>query len=317
MSVSPKPNSRNDVFAKPIEAGADEHVSGDARAPKRNRDSIFQRSLVGNISKTPRLSDSPLRMIQLLDDRFEKLCSRFEDRMKSLLRESENRLLNELDKKLCELRTEIADINDRVNKLESAALEIDLLKGEIKELKLQALRQENASVAADVRIIGVPFHENENLFNVFGKICASCNIPSPKLKTIHRLKNRNNTKERNSPDAVIIATFMSPYDKNFFLKSLSAFRKKNGNSLLLRLLGLDSDHKFYINENLSNTNYRILQDAVSLKKKKLIYSAFTFKGLVFVKHGPNDDPVVIEHADALNRFRHNEFSPHFANTNVQ
>ncbi|XP_059221873.1 uncharacterized protein LOC131996316 [Stomoxys calcitrans] len=262
----------------------------DSKAVKRNRDSVLHRTLVGNITKTPRLSDSPLRLMQILDDRFEKLSDRIEDRMKSLLKESENRIFNELDKSLCELRADIADISDRVTKLETAVCEIDVLKLELKEIKLQVLRQENAPVASDLRINGIPFNENENLNNIFTKTCTSCNIPTPKLKFIHRLRNRNNTKERNSPDGVIIATLMSPYDKNFLLKGLSEFRKRNNTTLSLNLIGFDSTCQFYINENISNSNYRILQDALSLKRKKLLHSAYTFKGLVYVKRDPSDVP---------------------------
>lgn len=50
-----------------------ETARSDSKAPKRNRESILNRSLIGNALKTPRLSESPLRLMQMLDDRFDKL----------------------------------------------------------------------------------------------------------------------------------------------------------------------------------------------------------------------------------------------------
>lgn len=290
-----------------VNADEYENILSDNKGSKRTRENYLQRSLIGNLSKTPRLSDSPLRMMQLLDDRFSKLTERleqrFEDRLKSLLRENNNTLLNELDKRICDLRIDLENVSERVSRIEAVVDDVNLLKSEIRELKLQHLRQENSIVAADLRIIGIPYVENEDLKKIFYNICQNFNIPVPDLRSIHRLKNRNNTKQGNSPDAVIIATLMSPYDKNFFLKNLSVYKKSNNNILSLNEIGFDSNSRFYINENLSNTNYYIFQQAMGLKKKKILQTVYTFKGLVYVKPGLNDDPICIEDVNALDGFR--------------
>lgn len=116
---------------------------------------------------------------------------------------------------------------EKVTRLESETGEIQNLKNEIQTLKLKMQRQENNIVASDLRINGVPYVENENLISIFNEICKVVNIEIPAIKSIFRLKNQNNKRDNNSPDAVIIVRMWSPYDTNFFLKILSSFKKAN------------------------------------------------------------------------------------------
>lgn len=113
-----------------------------------------------------------------------------------------------------------------------------------------------------------------------------------------------NTNKNTSPDAVIIVNFLSPYDKNFFLKRFFDFKKRNNNyTVSLNDLGFNSNKPFYINENLSNTNYKIFREATKLKKDKCVQSAYTFRGLVYIKRCSTDEPICIAHLDSLDGFR--------------
>ena len=50
---------------------------------------------------------------------------------------------------------------------------------------------------------------------------------------------------------------------------MANYRKQhNGFVFSLRNVGLPSEAKFYVNENLSQTNFKILREAIRLKKKK-------------------------------------------------
>lgn len=302
-------------------------------APKRSRDS-FSCTLVDNLSEcrtidTPRRTsiDSSFKLIQIIEKRFDKQ----NESIKSLLMECEARLLAEFNKRLDSLTIEFKELGERVQQLETVADEFVAMKSEImnlqtqlkaqansslasgdvvkmkteiNELKIQALAQENSLVASELRLNCIPFYNDENLPALFNSICSSLNISTPHLKSIYRLQNRNNTKKQSSPDAVIIVNFLSPYDKNFFLKCFFDYKKRNGKCLCLNDLGFDSNSPFYINENLSNTNYKLFREAFLLKKQKLIHSAYTFRGLVYVKRCASDEPVCIVHSDSLDGFRH-------------
>lgn len=235
--------------------------------------------------------------------------NRITEQIKLLVKETENRLLNEIDKRFCEMREELNDVTERVTKLETVTSENIGLKNEIRNLKIQSLKHSNSAVACDLRINGIPFNTNEKLDILFDRICNILEIPTPRLQFIHRLQNRNNTRKSNSPDGVIIVRLITPFDKNFILKSLNEYQRKN-NNLTLNLLGFETNvqnQNFYINENLTNGNFKILREAVALKKRKLLHSAYSYRGLVYIKRLSTDSPFCIEDLDVLdNFFRSNE-----------
>lgn len=211
--------------------------------------------------------------------------------------------VNSLESKcseISELREEITEVNDRVTKLETAMSENIELKQEIRKLKIQSIKHSNSAAACDLRINGIPYNTDEDLHHLFDNICKILQIPTPMFQFIHRLQVKNNKNKINSPDGVIIARLMTPFDKNFILKALNEFRK--GNNLTLNLLGFETDtpnQYFYINENLTNGNFKILREAVTLRKKKVLHSAYSFRGLVYVKRLSTDQPLCIEDLEVL------------------
>lgn len=224
--------------------------------------------------------------------------------MKTIVQESEIRMLKELDKRFDDMKRDILNITERVNKLETVADDIISLKTEVNFLKTQLQRQENSLVASDLRINGIPYDKNENLYDILNLICCTLNISTPAVKSIYRLQNHNNKDRGFSPDAVIMVKLWSPYDKNFVLKSIANFRKLNKTSLLLNSIGFDSDRPFYINENLTMVNYKILQAAIKLKNVKRLKAAFTMRGIVYVKVDGNDPAIRVESLEELdNLFR--------------
>lgn len=272
-------------------------------------------------AKAPKLSstDAYLKYVNSLDKRMEKQTNE----IKNLLNEFEFRLITELDKKMDEMKKELVDVSERVTKLESVVEELGEvrnemwnIKKEINALKMQIKRQENSTIAADLRINGIPFSKDEDLLLTFNKICSTINLTTPAIKSIFRLQNENNKHKTNSQDAVIIVKMMSPYDKNFFLKTLSLFRNSNKN-FNFRLSQIDSnvepnstfDNKFFVNENLTHSNYRLLQAAIKLKRGKKLCAAFSLRGIVYVKISPNDQPTRIDEFGDINKlFRDTPFN---------
>lgn len=226
--------------------------TGTPKAPKRFREPL-QGSFLENVLKTPRLSisDSPFKLLNLVDRRFEKLT----DVIKELIQESEERMIKEIDKRFEEMKNDIFNITERVTKLETVSDDIVSLKSEVNQLKIQLHRQENSMIASDLRINGVPYRENEDLVSIFQSICQTLKINTPAVKAIYRLQNHNNKHKSYSPNAVIMVKLFSPYDKNFILKSIANFRKRKKTSLLLEHIGENSAEPFYINENLTSANF--------------------------------------------------------------
>lgn len=276
---------------------------------KRARADGINTPVRGNINpehpNTPRTTDkeSSSRIIELMGKRFAKqaedMAAQFAKQNEVIaaqIQSSENKVLGELGEKLAEMRRELHTITERVVKLESAVSDIDHLKSEVGMLKAQLAKQENLAVACDLRLHGIPFTVNENLFDIFAQICTTINISPPVVKNIFRLNNGNNK------DGIIIIKFATPYIKNFILKSISNFRRSNNDLLRLRHAGFNSDTPIYVNECLTKANHVVLQAAIGLKKKRQLSAAFTLRGLVHIKRTENETATRIESIEQLHSF---------------
>lgn len=245
-------------------------------------------------------TDSPFKLLTVMDKRFDKLSERIEKVVEDKLSQYKIELLNDLDMRFNLIKNELNAVIERVSLLETAAVEIKSMQEEIATLKTKIKHQENNTVACELRLNEIPFHENENLMDIFCSICETIKTTVPAIKSIYRLQNLNNKKQTFSRDAVIMVKMCSPYDKNFFLKSLASFKKQNKDfSFRLRHIGFNSDNKFYINENLTKTNFQIFRAAVRLKKKNRIYSVFTMRGFVYIKKTAEDNAMEIDDIELL------------------
>lgn len=298
-------------------------------SPKRFRELSF----VESATATPRLSDSPLRMLQIIDKRFERQTVELHKQLQDLFKESEARLLNQLEKSMCEkineMRADLDNVLERVKKLESeVALNKNTNENKILDLnniianavektnnlktvcgqgidtELTHLRQkiqqyENTAVACDLRIDGIPYVKNENLNAVFFNMCSSLSIETPNVRTIYRLKTKTFL-----PAPTILVKLWSPYDKNFVLKTVTNYRRQTNDLLRLYLLNFDANNPFYVNENLSQSNYKTFNKALKMKKERKLCSVFTIRGIVHVRKNEADEPIRIDDIELLeNLFR--------------
>lgn len=267
-------------------------------------------------AKNPKLSDDR-RMCDLIDEKLsqqnEWISAQFlesDNRMLALLNKQFDdfkRNLNEkfdaLKRDLTDVTAKVTDVTARVDKLETVYSELDNLKTEFNTLKSHVARQDNAAVACDLRLTGIPFHQQENLPTIFGKICATAGIVAPTLQNIFRIANsQNKTQNNRNTDPVIIAKLRSPYDKNFVLKSIANFRRNTRDLLRLHHLGFESDVPVYINECLTQSNNIIFREATRYKKNKKLTSVFTLRGLVYVRKFVNDDATHIDSISQLHAF---------------
>ena len=161
---------------------------------------------------------------------------------------------------------ELKDIKQRVTKLEEGATELEDIKTELSKLKATTEKYSNSAIARDLRINGIPYTTNEDLGKIFGKICNNLNINTPPIQCIYRTQNKN--AKRSSPDTPILVKHVTPHDKNFILKSINHYKKEH-KYLNLSSLGFQMQNKdqgFYIHENLTSGNFRILREAIGMKK---------------------------------------------------
>lgn len=68
------------------------------------------------------------------------------------------------------------------------------------------------------------------------------------------------------------------------------------------MLNFGSNEPFYVNENLTKSNFEIFNAAIKLKKQKVINSAYTLRGVVYVKRRENDKPTSVNNIEELTTF---------------
>ena len=114
-------------------------------------------------------------------------------------------------------------------------------------------------------------------------MCSAIDVSTPSVLAIFRMKNKVKDNASNYIDVPIMVRLSSPYERNFFMRSIAAFRRKNRRYLQLQDIGVRSDQPIYINENLTQLNITIMRPATKYKKDKKITAAYSNRGIVFIK----------------------------------
>ena len=81
---------------------------------------------------------------------------------------------------------------ERVGEIEKRIQDIAGLREEVAKLKEKAERQFNISIAAELRVIGIPTKRPENLYTFFEQICSAIDVSTPSFLAIFRMKNKVN-----------------------------------------------------------------------------------------------------------------------------
>ncbi|XP_070144221.1 uncharacterized protein [Drosophila kikkawai] len=103
--------------------------------------------------------------------------------------------------------------------------------------------------------------------------------PPPRIRDIFRARKTQNT----HVDSVIIVKMESAREMIALLKQIGAYRRERKCQLTLKLFGIDSDAAVYVNEQLTRDNYLIFEEAMRMKKHRVLTAVFTRRGLVHVR----------------------------------
>lgn len=235
------------------------------------------------------------KIVQLIEMKFARQNEIITAKIEECVKKSVTEAMQVLEHKIEIVSNELKDLSLRVTNLEIAENNIVELKSELSKIKDKLSHQENLNVATNLRMCGIPFVEDENLHDIFNKLCAFLNMPVPQVKSIHRIRN----KSANQSDGVILAKLCTPRERNTLLKTISYYRRESKSQLTLNILGFNSNTPFFINEDLTTDNYNILQASLKLKRKKLINTSFTMHGIVYIKFCHSDRPIRIHSTQQL------------------
>ena len=209
------------------------------------------------------------------------------------MKEAESRIVQAFNSKFDAISNEVNMLKERVHSCEHQSAEIKAIKDELSLLKHNLNQEENNKIASHICINGVPKLGEENLKDMFEKLCTEVGLRNIETEEIFRLNSKR-------ADTIIVKC-SSPSTKHELLKALAAYRKQNNKNLSLRCIGMNSNASFYINERLTKYNYQILQAAIKYRARKKIKSAYSFRGNIYVKREDGRGVLVrsIEELDLL------------------
>lgn len=183
-----------------------------------------------------------------------------------------------LDQKISEIRTDVSEHNDRINKLEIYAAtdshRIDSLSYQLEILKQDRLRN-------NLRLTGLPPPAFDNIRDTIMKTFGALDLnllPSDFIAYADRNKSS------------IILAFHNYAHKRYFIDEL---RKRNG-LLIEEILQIQSDSKLFCNDQLSPYFAKIFQMAWQAKKSNQLYSASSVGGRIKVRKTETSTLISIE-----------------------
>lgn len=229
----------------------------------------------------------------------------------SMKTDIENKISDSQSSIECKLSDFTTKVNDEVNGLKSAISELNSKLGtEIETLKEHVTKQNHRidnseddinrlKISADLKVIGIPFKQNENLTELFHKIAAAIGYDisiGPNVPLMKRIPIRNKTTGIMFESHTISLHFISIQHKQMFYSLYLNKMPLNPESL-----GMQKETKITIGESLTRLNANIFKYAQQLKREKKIAQTHTTDGLVKIKFikGPNQRAFIIRNTMQL------------------
>lgn len=188
-----------------------------------------------------------------------------------------------------EFRSEIESTNKKIEAAtETFSHKIDDTNNLVSSLEARVINvekdYERLSGMNELKLIGIPISENENLSNIFTNLSKligydtsnTINIPS-----MARIISRNKLTNEIVHTKIIIMKFIAVHMKEtFFSLYLQLLPNKK---ITTKDLGYTVENRLIIGENLTQKNQEIFIEANKLKREQKIAQVFTINGIVNIK----------------------------------
>lgn len=216
-------------------------------------------------------------------DALTKLIQKSNENIQNQIESSQNTLVHKFNDLATSLSTEVTAIKTSVDEFKfNVSNDISELKTHLSlhehrinntEDDIQRLKR-----SLDLRIVGFPTKENENLVTIFEKISNEIGYASHSsavIPSIERMMTRNRTTNQMvSTNTIMIHFPMLTQKQTFYSHYLNKIPFKP------EKFGLSPDNRIVIGENLTTTNAKVFKAAQSMKKEKKIAQVFTEDGLI-------------------------------------
>lgn len=206
---------------------------------------------------------------------------------------SEMMLLKESYAKLEGVSDVIHDLNQRISGLEALKEDLAAARTEIDTLKQDYINKDQWSRMNNVEIKGIPFKNDENLFDIVEVLGKHVNylVPKSQINYVSRIPVYN------SKDKSILLSFVNRCEKEDFVAAARA--KKTIPALDLGLSKEKQD--IYVNDHLTPQNKLLLNKAKALTKERGYKYIWVKYAKIHVRKNENSPPLVISSAQDLNK----------------
>lgn len=212
-----------------------------------------------------------------------------------------NNLETKLDNEVHDINNQIQDIHTQFTK---AMLEVKneldhelrLLNERINGLKIA---NNESKKSLELTVSGIPEMDGDKLQSSILRICSLIRFDDAKsIVDVHRLMHTNQTTL--SPISNVIVCFATTTSRRLFHSRYFAFIKAD--PLKLSHIGIDSQSRIYVNENLSKQCLEVLKSAKLLKKNGKIAGVHTYDGQVYVFPRDNQQFEIVSNISDLSKY---------------
>ncbi|XP_075559371.1 uncharacterized protein LOC142590857 [Dermacentor variabilis] len=198
------------------------------------------------------------------------------------------------DEVLSKIKQQDADMSalgKRVEKLEARVTE-----QENQELRQQVNELEQYSRRQNLEIVGLPYHDNENLLEKLNVLATDVELPplsEADVEAVHRLPSRsiNDIEVGDSAKKVasVLVRFVSRSTRDAWLAKKGQLK--------------ETKSKIFFNENLTAQNKALFWKMKKMAKEKEYVFAWLKNGKMFVRRGPRSRAIRIRTTNDLDKIR--------------
>lgn len=292
-------------------------------------------------SKAAKTTDSNTMSAITLDQLKSIIMDTQTESITNLLNTKTSELKEQLQSTRMELKTEIQQISESIKtEMKTELLKVNEKIDSTTELFEQKIISVNKNVSEciqriedsendldrlvlmnEVKFVGVPPTDNENLQGIFNSIAAFLGFDTTNptnLPSLIRLNKHDPSTGALTPSQVIVAKFVAIHIKErFYGLYLNKLSKKE--NLSTSDLGLSFQKRIIIGENLTAHNLSIFIAASKYKRDQKLSQVYTVSGLVNVKLQRGTKPYIIKHLHELEVLVNNAptqpAEPNIGNTN--
>lgn len=223
-------------------------------------------------------------------------------------------IVNSLKSEITTIRTEFkGDISSLASNLKSSVANFDSQQAAQSD-RIERLEDTIARMQRNLELVisGIPVVADESCKEIVNKIATAIGFPltlettsafrlhksgSHHAKRLSRIANATGYHQNtnNTIHPLILIKFSSQSDKTNFIGKYLTYK-----SLSLKDIGLQSEQRIYIKENLTPSNYKIFQRCAAAKRDNLISKFHTRDGICYIALPSSDSMLAVHTIGSIN-----------------